>query len=235
MKWKLAVAAASVVAAGTALTASCSTNATAKVPIRTYTERSVLDAEGAGSQKWYSLITGSKQVVLSPQLAMTSIESNTFANGGGRGARAQQYAIVGKRFFTRGGVFAGDGDDEWSFMTLSASGLNSYRQELDPYVTLEKFKALQGIQQISATHYTVTGTVAQISPFTSWEFGLAAINWTVAGIKTVTVSFWLDSSGRPVKITAAGQSSFEIRTASETFGNYNKPLTITAPCQGTCA
>lgn len=75
----------------------------------------------------------------------------------------------------------------------------------------------------------MTGPFAKISPFVRYEFDLASGAFAGTGTKTLTVTMVLDAGGRPVKITASGRSASNVFTATETFGHYNKPVTITAP------
>jgi hypothetical protein len=85
-------------------------------------------------------------------------------------------------------------------------------------VSLALFGKPPGVRRVSPGHYSVTGPFAKISPFVRYEFDLASGAFAGTGTKTLTVTMVLDAGGRPVKITA-----------TETFGHYNKPVTITAP------
>ena len=216
------LAAAAGLALGTAGPAAHAATDT-KTPIRTYTEYSALSFKGVGSDKGYlSLTTDSERVALSPHLAYTAsgLDEST-----GKGSQKTPFSevLVGDHFYTK------TGGGSWKVQTLSAAVLAANAQGFNPYTTQQKFDALHGVHQVSRTESTVTGTLAQLNSFMSWEYGESAAAFKGSGIKTLTADFWVDSSGRPVKITVVGKSSTNDFTTVETFGNYNKPQTFTAP------
>jgi hypothetical protein len=69
----------------------------------------------------------------------------------------------------------------------------------------------------------------KVGSFLNSEFQLPASAVSGNGIKSVTLTLWDGPAGRPVKIAATGASPTVHLSAQETFGNYNKPVTIHAP------
>ena len=67
--------------------------------------------------------------------------------------------------------------------------------------------------------------------FLDSEFGLPASAVSGNKIASVTIDLWKGPAGRPVKVAASGASSTVHLYAQETFGNFNKPLTLHAPSQ----
>jgi hypothetical protein len=94
---------------------------------------------------------------------------------------------------------------------------------------LTKFKALRGVHRVAAQHYRVTGTYAQTGSFLAWEYALTASEAKDSNLKSFTINFWVDSSGRPTRITVASQSPTLKLSITETFGHYNKPVVIRVP------
>jgi hypothetical protein len=199
-------------------------HATARSEITTYTERSSVSFKGVGSLDGQFVIsTGSEKVVLSPRLAVASDWAISVSVGTGHNNESGQVDIIGDHAYAR------TGNGAWSEKTLSASQFATDVQGFNPYVTLAKFAVLPGVRRVGTGHYTVTATTAQLGSFTSWEFSETVASFAHLGVKTLTISVWLDGTGRPVRITATGQSSTELCTITETFANYNHPLTVTAP------
>ncbi len=234
MKRTWAAAAASVLAvlavsatatANAATTGPAHTSATAsRAPIRTYTQQGTVSFTGYGAQRGsYIRETDSEQVVLSPRLALRSHLTASFVLPIARQTASVLVDIVGNHSYTK------DSNGPWVKKTLSKSDLAQFRQGLDLYGMLRKFDALPGVRRLSATHLSLTATTSRLASFASQEFGGAAKTLASDGFKTLTINLWTDRSGRPVKITLASKSSMEICSIVETFGNFNKPLTITAP------
>jgi hypothetical protein len=220
---RLAAIAVSASAVATAFAFSHSANAAAEAPIRTYTEQAGVNFTGIGSGAgFYSKIADKEKVILSPHLALASNWRNSYDLNGVHKS-AGQTDMVGEHRYTR------NGNGRWATSTVSTKARATYARELNPYVSLSTFDALRGIRRAGTWHYRVTGTYAQVGSFLAWEFSLTASSFKGSGIKTITIDMVLGSGGRPVKITAAGQSSIMAFTASETFTNYNKPVKISAP------
>jgi hypothetical protein len=218
---RLAVIAVSVSAVSAVFAFPHNANAAAAVPIRTYLEHAGVNFTGIGSGAgYYSKISDDEKVILSPRLALSSSWRSSYDRNGVHRS-AGQADIAGDRRYTRKGT------GRWLASTLSSQALAAYARELNPYVTLSEFGALRGIRHAGPGHYRVTGAYAQTGSFLAWEFSLTAKSFKGSGIKILTIDMMLDSSGRPVRITAAGRSATEVFTASETFANYNKPVTIT--------
>jgi hypothetical protein len=174
------------------------------------------------AKRSFSLTTGSERVALSPHLAYSASGFNEYTYKGLHKDSSWQ-ALVGDHTYTR------NGGGQWKEQAVSATAVAADARQLNPYLAEQKFDALPGVHRVSATESTLTGTFAQIEPFISFEYSLTAANFQGSDIKTLTVDFWVDRSGRPVKITVAGQSSNTDYTTVETFGSYNNPQTITAP------
>jgi hypothetical protein len=223
---KLAVTAASVLVAAAGLACvgpAAHANPAKRAAIRTYTEYSEVSFKGIGADKGiFTLTTGTERVVLSPHLAYKTYSYNEYTYHGLNKSVVQQ-VLIGNHTYTR------NGGGSWAEQKVSAATRASDAHDLDLYVTRQKFDALRGVHRVSAAEFTVTGTFAQIEPFLSFEFQLTAQDFQGTGIRTLTVRFWVDSSGRPVKIDVAGHSSNTDYTTVETFGHYNEPQTISAP------
>jgi hypothetical protein len=212
------------VSAAAACVFSLNANAAAKAPIRTYTEQATLSFTGIGSDKgFYSREAAGERVALSPRLALASTNSTSYRLNGVVHNASSRFGIVG------GHTYLKKGAGPWVTSTLSAKAKAGDEQALNPYVSLARFDKLPGVHRVSPGHYRVTGPFAKISPFVRYEWGLAADAFAGTGTKTLTVTAVLDSGGRPVTFTASGRSASNVFTATETFGHYNKPVTITAP------
>lgn len=223
MKRLLAVAASVAIAAGASLAASTAANA--KPAIRTYTEQGTITFRGTGPDKGFlSQAAGSESVILAPRLALRSTTKTVLAlSTTGVQRDTVRFDIVGGRNYTR------VDSASWQIKALSPASLRKYQRQLDPAVALREFFALRGVRRLSATHYSVTGAFAAIEPFLAAEYDLTSKNFSGSGVKTLTVSVWTNNNGWLTKITVAGQSGTLSFSAIETFGNYNKPLTIAAP------
>jgi hypothetical protein len=223
MKCRVPVIAASALAATLTLAISPGANASPKAPIRTYTEQGSVNFTGlGGNASFYSRDWGNERVELGPHLAFAANEHSAFRLNGVH-TSSSQLDIVGGRIYTR------TGNGPWTGKTLTGGQLRTWLQELNPYVALAKFDALPGVRRVAAGHYRVTGSYAKVGSFLSWEYGLTATSFKGTNIKTFTIDLWVDSKGRPVKITGAARSSNTAFSVTETFGNYNKPLVIRVP------
>jgi hypothetical protein len=221
MRRSLAVIA---VSAAAACVFSLNANAVAKAPIRTYTEQATVSFTGIGSDKgFYSKARGGATVMLSPRLALASTDTTSYRLHGVVHNASSRFDIVGSHTYLK------KGNGRWVTSALSAKAKAGDEQALNPYVSLARFDKLPGVHRVSPGHYSVTGPFATISPFVRYEWGLAADAFAGTGTKTLTVTAVLDSGGRPIGFTASGRSANNVFTAAETFGHYNKPVTITAP------
>ena len=223
MKRRVAAVAVSVFAVGITVTVPAVANAATRVPIRTYTAQTSVYFKGIGSQQgWFTSQNYTQNVVLAPHFALS--QKSVFDYGWNAHHRSTQlYYITGNHSYTK----AGSGP--WSVQQLSNDTLRGEAQALDPYRIQKAFFTLPQVQQAGSSHYLVTGDYAQVGWFLQWEFGLSKVSFGGTNLKIFTISFWDDSRGRPVKITMSAKSSTFTITAVEAFGNYNKPLTITAP------
>jgi len=163
------------------------------------------------------------QVVLSPRLALRAHVTASFASPIAQGKTLLLFDIVGNHSYTK------DSNGPWVKKALSNSYLAQSRQALDLYAMLHKFHTLPGVKWLSATHFSVTASTARLASFAQQEFGRSFQQLASDGFKTLTINVWTDRRGRPVKITLASKSSVEVCSIVETFGNFNKPLHITAP------
>jgi hypothetical protein len=223
MKRRIPVMVASALAAATALAFSPGAHAAAKPVIRTYTEQGSVNFTGVGTNARYFFRTwGNEKVELRPRLAFNDNWHSKFRRDGVR-TSAGQLAIGGNRRYTR------IGGSRWAVKTLTANQLRTWAHELDPSVALAKFDALPGVRRLAARHYRVTGTYSKIGSFLAWEFTLPAASFSGSNIKIFTIDVWTDPAGRPVKISGSARSSKLSFSVTETFTNYNKPVTIKIP------
>jgi hypothetical protein len=223
MKRPVAAIAVSVLTVGTIIAAPAAANAATQVPIRTYTGQTSVYFKGIGSkQGWFTSQNYTQGVVLAPHFALS--QKSVFDYGWNTHHRSTQlYDIVGNHSYTK------DGSGPWSVQQLSSSALRGDGQGLNPYQAQKSFLTLPGVQRASRSHYLVTGDYAQVGWFLNYEFGVSKVSLEGTNLKIFTISFWDDSRGRLAKITMSAKSSIFTATAAETFSNYNKPLTITAP------
>jgi len=221
MRRYLAVIAISAAAAGAF---SLNANAASAASIRTYTEQASVSFTGIGSdQGFYSRESAAEKVALSPRLAVASTDSTSYRLQGVVHSASSRFEIVGNHTYTK------KGSGRWVTGALSAKARAADERALNPYVSLARFDKLPGVRRVSPGHYRVTGPFAKLSPFVRYEWSLAADAFAGTGTTTLTVTAVLDSGGRPVTFTASGRSANNVFTATETFGHYNKPVTITAP------
>ncbi|MBV9450601.1 MAG: hypothetical protein JO345_32400 [Streptosporangiaceae bacterium] len=230
MKRTWAAAAASVLAVlavsatATANAATTGSAAASRAPIRTYTQQGSISFTGYGAQRGsFTKETGSEQVVLSPRLALRSHVNIWISLPISTQKISVLFDVVGNR------TYAKSGNGPWVKETLSKSGLAQLRQGLDLYAMLHELDTVPGVKWLSATHFSLTAPTSRLASFAQQEFGKSFKQLASAGFKTLTINLWTDRSGRPVKITLASKSSMEVCSMVETFGNFNKPLTITAP------
>lgn len=231
MKRTWAAAAASVLAVlavsatATANAATTSPSATAsRAPIRTFTEQGTVSFTGYGAQRGsFSRETNSAQIVLSPRLALRSRATLSLVTPIFQNKLSVLFDIVGNHSYTK------ENNGRWAKKTLSNSDVAQFRRGLDLYVLLHELDTLPGIKWLSATHFSLTASTSRLASLNQQEFGQSFKQLASSGFKTITLNVWTDRGGRPVKITMAGKSSMEICSIVETFGNFNKPLTITAP------
>jgi len=233
MKRVLAAAAAVAITAGAGLaataTASSAANAAgaahvaAKPSIRTFTEQQTITFRGSGQDKSYlSEMTGSESVILGRVLAMKQAQSFLLELDGTHRSTAS-LVVIGNHSYTR------TGNGSWRVKVLSAAAQRLYRQEANPGVELARFFALHGVRRVGAGRYTVTGSLQAVVPFLSWAYGLTAKNFTGADPRAITVSVWTNRDGWPVEIRTTGQAASSLFSVTETFGNYNKSLSISKP------
>ena len=71
------------------------------------------------------------------------------------------------------------------------------------------------------------GRIAEIAPVDlphpRWEYNVRA------DPRAITVSVWTNHDGWPVEIRTTGQAASSLFSVTETFGNYNKSLSISKP------
>lgn len=209
-----------VATAGLAVAAGPAAYASTRASIRSYTESSSVSFKGVGSKKGYFLgWGGSERVVLSPHLTLSTISYSQ------RGSTRQsaQAVLIGDDYYMK------EGDGSWKKQVYSAAYVADVAVGMSLYNEEQQFDALPRVRHASATESTVTGTIAQIDPFINDEYGVTLTNFKGSGITTLTADFWVDSSGRPVKVVVTGHSSDFDLSVVETFGSFNKPQTITAP------
>lgn len=224
VKRNLLVTAACVLSCGLALGTWSSANASTRV-IRTYTEHATISFKGVGGgvKGYLSYGTDSESVILAPRLALKSSTGNYTVLHGHVTQSSGRFDIVGKHSYTK------PGSQPWIVMSLTAANLTRYAQQVNPYIALAKFSVLPGIRRLSATRFTVTGSLSRVDSFLSWEYDLPMKAFQGTGIKTVTINLLLDNRDRPAQFTASARSSTYVVSIAETFSNYNQPLRITAP------
>lgn len=225
VKRNLLVTAACVLSCGLAIGTWSSANASSKATIRTYTEHATISFKGIGDgvRGYLSYGTDSESVILAPHLALKSSTGNYTVLRGRVSQESARFDIVGKHSYSK------VGSQPWIIRSLTATNLAHYAQQLNPYIALSEFSALPGIRKLSATRFTVTGSLSRVDSFLAWEYSLPIKAFTGTGIKTVTINLLLDNRDRPALFTVSARSSAYVVAISETFSNYNQPLTIHAP------
>jgi hypothetical protein len=223
MKRRLTAIAASALAAAISVGISPGAHAAAKAPIRTYTERFSVVFTGFGRYAgFYSRYTGSEKVALRPHLGLDTTWAEDF-NLKGVHHLSGQADIGGGRLYSR------NGNGKWAVTKLTAKQIGTFTYQYNPYTTRAKFDALPGVHRATARHYLAKGTYAQIGSFLAWEFHMTAEHFKGTNFKIFTIQLWLDTSGRPTLASASASSSLYTFSATEIFGNYNKPVTIKIP------
>ena len=222
MRRQLASMAAAV--AGTVLATASAAHAAPAVraPIRTFVDNTSIRFSGID---WYSRDYYDYRIVRTPRLAECGVHGfASSAHPGESIAGHGDVCVVNGTYYS--GLF---GHHNWTSTKLSAADQKEDGESADPYYTLAMFLKIPGVAVASPGHYQVTCAVGQISAFLNWDYGVTKSALAKYGIASVTASFWLNSSGRPVKDTITGQSSHTRLSAVETFTKYNDPLIVKAP------
>jgi hypothetical protein len=221
----IAVAAGAIVATASVASAAPA-RASGQAPIRTLTDTVSLQLNGYGpAAGWYFHELYVTYIVRTPELAEHLVDQTS----GSSGTNGKPFDSISQAYIVNGLYYAKNTAGAWTNSRMSATNLTASENGADPYYSLAKFLAIPGVKLVGPGHYQVTCTTSQLSAFFSWEYAEPTLILTENGVKTATASFWLDSSGRPVKDTISGQSSHVRLSAVETFTKYNEPLTITAP------
>jgi hypothetical protein len=225
----IVIAAGTIAATATAASASVSASGSgsAQAPIRTFMDTVSLQLNGysSGEAGWYFHELYLTSIVRSPGFA----EQGTDRDSGSDNGSGKPFSSVSQSYTVNGIYYRQNAAGKWSGSKMSPADLKGVENGADPYYSLAKFRAIPGVALVGPGHYRVTCTVGRFGSFFSWEYAEPASILTDNGIKSATLNFWLDSSGRPVKDTITGQSASVRLSAFETFTNYNKPLTIKAP------
>jgi hypothetical protein len=226
VKRQLAAVAATALAGAAVLAATPAANATAKAPIRTYHYSLSFNLVGIGGDAgWYRHLSSNWQVVLSPHLAMEETFKDAYFGVGNKLIHEYgTFYLVSGRFYNRK-----DGARKWTVRKASEAEIRAYEQTANPYNGEAKFDATRGGTRVGPGHYQVTGTPRQVGAFLSFEYGLPVQALIDMSVRLVTIGLWLDGSGRPVKFAVTAHSPRENVNITETFTDYNKPLTIKAP------
>jgi hypothetical protein len=123
-----------------------------------------------------------------------------------------------------------DNGGAWkTYPKLTAKQLASDQYYANPMHIPPLMFKLKVARRIVKGHWRATGTLAQLAPFINNELNLSTADFKQHGYKKLTINLWLDSKGRPTKVTATGTARYEKASLTETFTNYGKPLTIVAP------
>jgi hypothetical protein len=118
----------------------------------------------------------------------------------------------------------------WKVTQEPAATIAKWAAQSGPGVELTAFRAIPSVRLVGTRHYQVTCTVAQAKGFYTAAYGTHEFaQFRDSGIKTLTISVWVDSAGRLIKDTVTGRSLTWAISAVETFASYNKPLTVKAP------
>lgn len=223
MKRRVAAIAVSMFTVGLIVAVPTGANAATRVPIRAYTGQTNVYFKGAGSQQgWFTSQSYSQRVVLAPHFALSQKSVFDYGWNEHHHRSTQLYYIVGNHSYTNNG-------GPWSVQRFSNSALRGVAQEMNPYQAEKDFLTLPQVQQVSDSHFQVTGNYARVGWFLKLEFGESKVSFDGTNLKMFTINFWDDARGLPVKITMSATSSTFKVTAVEVFSNYNKPLTIAAP------
>lgn len=230
MKRFLTLSASGVFAGGVMLTVlsgvtALPADAIQKAPIQTVVEQSHVDINGVGAgHGWYSHSTEVADVVLTPQLAVRDITTSAVGTTGKPNVAVEHLYIVNGNSYTKAA-----GATKYTEKILTAAALASAADQFSPYFIEAKFDVIGGIELVGTRHYHVAGSGAKFDAFLDAAFGVTGKTLTRYAIGEITVDFWVNASGQPVKITVAGASPTDPLTASETFTSYNQSLNISAP------
>jgi hypothetical protein len=222
-----AVSVSGSVSGSGSVSASALALASAQAPIRTFTDTVSLQLNGYSSAAagWYFHELYLTSIVRSPGLA----EHGTDRDSGSDNGSGKPYNSVSQNYTVNGVYYRQNAAGKWAGSKLSAAELKGIENGADPYYSLAKFRSIPGVALVGPGHYQVTCTVSRFGSFFAWEYSEPTSILTDNGIKSATLNFWLDSSGRPVKDTITGQGANVRLSGAETFTDYNKPLTIKAP------
>jgi hypothetical protein len=208
------------VALSVALSGVGSASAATKPVIRTATGHTVISYTGIGRDAgWYYHDSQQAKVVLTP--AYEQDGTDQWAGSQATPGSARDIVVGGVSYYNSG--------SGWKSVKLTAANLSVWRQHSDPNVSEAKFRAVKGVHWVGTRHYRVAGGYAQVGSFLAWEYFLGSKSLSSNQIKGVTIDLWNDPAGRPVKISVYGSSSIVRLSITETFFNYNQPVTITAP------
>jgi hypothetical protein len=223
MNRRIAAFAATAALAGSALALPGIASASSQAPIRSYTGHSFVNLTGVGrATGWYDDNSYTWQVKLSPVAERWVLHNSGFAKNGKKVSQSAREVLVGHS------VYAEINNGAWKRSTVTNAELKEAAADLNPYTIQAEFDALPGAQQENG--YTqVTGSYAQLGSFLDLQFGLNSTAVTGNKITRVTMRLFDGPAGRPIKVTAFGNSSIVHLRSQITFGNWNKPVTIHAP------
>jgi hypothetical protein len=199
--------------------------AASQAPIRTLVDTWSFQLNGYGnSAGWYYRSWYTAAAVRSPALAISETFHEAYFVKGKPKSDGSSEILAGGTWYEKE-----NGASKWTAKKATASNLAQNEAEVNPYDTLAKVLAIPGAALVGPGHYRVTCTPSQANAYLNWDFGQQAVDLTQNGIKTISINFWVDSLGRPVKDTVTGQSSDVRVSAVETFTKYNESLKIKAP------
>jgi hypothetical protein len=210
--------------AGTALAIPSAASASALAPVRTYTGAGSVTLTGLHASSWWHYDSSQTYtVMLSPRFEVSVGYRLSDFNKSQPETTSGHYDEFGRTLYRQ------SGSGTWQRITVSNATLRAVIAGSSPEVTQADFLALPGVHEVGPREYQMTGGGAQVDSYLKTEFSLPAAGVSGNGIKNVTITLWDGPAGRPVKLTATGQSSTTRLRAQETFANYNQPVTIHAP------
>jgi hypothetical protein len=219
-----AATAATAALAGTALAIPAAASASAQAPIRTFTGQGSVALTGVGVDKgWYHDYSQAWKVTLSPGFsAVTTFHASYIDDN-------KHVILSGRDDFFGHTQYFEENNGAWKRTTLTNGELRTTAAAESPYSMQAKFDTLSGVHKVGDGEYQVTGSDAKVGSFLDSAFGLPASAVSGNKIASVTIDLWKGPAGRPLKVAVSGASPTVHLYAQETFGNFNKPLTLHAP------
>lgn len=221
MKRRLITAASCLIAAtavpGTADAATTKTAATKTV--HNWTHITYKGPKGS-----YYRLSGGADIRFSPKFAQ-----GAWGKRDTKGIKGVKNGTLSGRDVLVDGIDYDNYSGAWKKTRLDADTIRLWKQHASPAYVKSVFLGAHGWHRVSAHHLRITGTLAKLGPYATWDLHYAQHMLDGSGIKTLTIDLYTDSHGRLSKLAFTGRSKSATLQAEDGWNAYDKPVKIVAP------